>query len=139
MKAEMLVVEDEPTLRTTIIRVLSSLGLKVTGVGSVSEAKEMFLAHSFSFVMSDMLLPDGTGAEFHSWVTRNFPRGSCKFFFCSGGMSEELKRYVRDTQCPLFTKPFDVSQIIGFLDVTGAGPKSTRRAPSTDGVVPKGL
>lgn len=137
MTGDMLLVEDEVVLRTTFTRILKSLGLTVTAVGSVTEAKQAVQEGSFSVVLSDMMLPDGTGADFHSWLLKNSPDNQPMFFFCSGSMSDELREYVKSTDCKLFQKPFDLSALIEAIE-SREGPR-TGKSATADGVLPRGL
>ncbi len=59
-----LIVEDEHTLRLSMVRGLAKLpGVDVRGVASVREAKH-YLAHTVpALVLSDLDLPDGSGIE----------------------------------------------------------------------------
>jgi two-component system, NtrC family, response regulator PilR len=134
MTGDMLVVEDDPVLRNTFTRVLRSLGLTVTAVGSVTEAKNAFQNGIFSVVMSDMMLPDGTGRDFHSWVAENFPGHQHRFFFCSGSMSEDLKEYVLLNDCRLLAKPLDISALIEAIGEKFDAQKTDRRLAHPDGV-----
>jgi len=129
----MLLVEDEAVLRTTLTRILRSLGLTVTAVGSINKAKQAVLEGSFSIILSDMMLPDGTGAEFHLWVVSHFPERQPMFFFCSGGMSAELREYVHSTNCRLFKKPFDLSALIEAI--RNRERPRTRESAIADGVL----
>lgn len=135
MTGDMLVVEDDPVLRNTFTRVLRSLGLTVTAVGSVGEAKQAFQNGIFSVVMSDMMLPDGTGMDFHSWVAKNFPDHQHRFFFCSGSMSADLREYVASSDCKLFAKPLDLSALITAIEESCDAPKTNRRSAHADGVL----
>jgi CheY-like chemotaxis protein len=133
MTVNMLLVEDEVVLRDTFTRILKSLGMTVTAVGSVSEAKRAVQGGSFSVVMSDMMLPDGTGAEFHSWMLKTFPDHQPRFFFCSGCMSDELKKYVDSTDCKLLQKPFS---LLALIEAIGDREEPRIRESSTaDGVL----
>lgn len=133
MTGNMLILEDEPVLRSTFARILRSFGLTVTAVGSVSEAKKEFQDGSFSVVMSDMMLPDGTGADFHSWLAANFPDQQPRFFFCSGSMSADLREYVASNDCKLFVKPLNFSALIEAIEESCDGPKTHRKPAHADG------
>jgi len=135
MTGNMLIVEDEPVLRSTFTRILKSLGLTVTAVGSVTEAKKAFQGGVFSLVMSDMMLPDGTGRDFHSWVTENFPDHHHRFFFCSGSMSADLREYVDSNDCKLLAKPLDLSALIAAIGENCDAPQTNRRSANADGVL----
>ncbi|MBK6697570.1 MAG: response regulator [Myxococcales bacterium] len=59
-----LVVEDEPTLRASIVRGLSrAVRASIVGAGSVAEARQIIEERAPSMMISDIDLPDGTGLE----------------------------------------------------------------------------
>lgn len=59
----LLVVDDEPDLRTLYELTLVREGYDVTCAASVAEAWELLQAETFQVVITDMRLPDGTGME----------------------------------------------------------------------------
>lgn len=62
--AGVLVVEDEPTLRASVVRGLSrAVSADVYGVGTVREARAAIRDRAPKIVVSDIDLPDGTGLE----------------------------------------------------------------------------
>ena len=60
---KLLVVDDEPDLRTLYELTLLREGYDVDSVGSVEEAWARLAERSYSAVISDMRLPDGTGMD----------------------------------------------------------------------------
>lgn len=63
-KRYVLVVEDEPVLRTSMVRGLSKLpGVEARGAGSVREARTALGEAAPDVVISDLDLPDGSGLE----------------------------------------------------------------------------
>jgi len=59
----LLVVDDEPDLRTLYELTLVREGYEVETAGSVEEAWALLAGRAFSAVITDMRLPDGTGLE----------------------------------------------------------------------------
>ncbi len=59
-----LIVEDEPVLRASMVRGLSKLsGVEVFDAGTVRDALELLRAYPPTLVISDLDLPDGSGVE----------------------------------------------------------------------------
>jgi DNA-binding NtrC family response regulator len=71
MTKKLLLVEDESVLRSTLSRIFGSMGIAMIAVESISEAQRVLRLEKFSVILSDMMLPDGTGADLHSWVVAN--------------------------------------------------------------------
>lgn len=57
----LLVVDDEPDLRTLYELTLLREGYEIDSAGSVNEALEHLQAGGYSAVITDMKLPDGSG------------------------------------------------------------------------------
>jgi HAMP domain-containing protein/CheY-like chemotaxis protein/signal transduction histidine kinase len=60
---ELLIVEDDPTQRTSIVELMGEGDLKITAVGSGEEALEVLEKHSFDCLVLDLSLPDMGGFE----------------------------------------------------------------------------
>ena len=61
--ASVLVVDDEPDLRTLYELTLLREGYRVEAAGSVAEAWQQLEGRGFDAVITDMRLPDGQGLE----------------------------------------------------------------------------
>ncbi len=61
--ANILVVEDEVGMRTTLCAILEDAGYKVTGLEKGAEALETIRSHPFNVVITDIRLPDTDGME----------------------------------------------------------------------------
>jgi len=59
----LLVVEDDPALRDTLIAMLSVMCQDIRAVSSFAEATRVLEGHAPELVLLDLGLPDGTGAE----------------------------------------------------------------------------
>ena len=60
---QVLVVDDEPDIRELLELTLLKMGLSVTSVPSIAEAKERLKDERFNLCLTDMRLPDGEGLE----------------------------------------------------------------------------
>jgi len=60
---QILVVEDEPRLRSLLIRLLDAAGYAASGVGTGAEALGAALGTEYDLVLLDLNLPDISGAE----------------------------------------------------------------------------
>jgi EAL domain-containing protein (putative c-di-GMP-specific phosphodiesterase class I) len=62
-KGRVLVVDDEPALRRSILRLLHAKGYEVIAAADGVEADELFRAHSFDVVLSDISMPGCDGIQ----------------------------------------------------------------------------
>ena len=67
--SNILVVEDEPIIQDSLVRLLQRQGHQVTGVGSVAEAEENSI-NMYDLIISDLRLPGEPGTEL---ITRAAP------------------------------------------------------------------
>ena len=131
MAANILLVDDDPLVREAIRRTLELRGIRVTAVCGVTTAKEMLKRYSFSAVVSDVEMKDGTGVDLHAWVVNEVPHMRNKFIFCSGGLSPDLEEYIGRSGCRFFEKPIYWDGLVEAInDVRSA---SSSRATAGDG------
>ncbi|MCK9375046.1 MAG: sigma-54 dependent transcriptional regulator [Syntrophobacterales bacterium] len=70
---QILVVDDEPAVRTGIAQVLSRQDLKITVAADAAEAMEHLTHQVFAIVLLDIKLPDLSGVELLKLLRRDFP------------------------------------------------------------------
>jgi two-component system, NtrC family, response regulator AtoC len=104
-----LVLEDEVLMRKQITAGLERIGMDVTGVGNLANARQMAAEMSFDFALMDVNLPDGTSMEL---LQENvFPAGTGIVIMTGdsdiGGAVEAMKLGALD----YLTKPFDVGEL----------------------------
>ena len=58
-----LIVEDEPIIRSALRRLLERNSYQVSEAGSVQEAQEQHNLNSFDLIISDLRLPGAPGTE----------------------------------------------------------------------------
>jgi len=63
MTNKILVIEDEPDIRSTLEYNLIKDGFDVVGVGSLGDARAAISMSSFSMILLDLMLPDGSGLD----------------------------------------------------------------------------
>lgn len=61
--ADILVVEDDPLILQTIVKVLQEAGHQCVGADTVARALSLLTEIAFDLVFLDLLLPDGTGLD----------------------------------------------------------------------------
>lgn len=106
-----LLVEDEEDVRVATTRILRHLGCSVTSVSNISDAYRVLEADpSLALVVSDMMMPGGTGLDLLRRV-RGDGR-SIPFLFVSGYAVESLEGEVsRDPHLSLLNKPWTIDEL----------------------------
>lgn len=107
---EILLLEDDEALNRGITLTLQKAGYQVTSAFTVSQARKFFENGSFTLVISDITLPDGTGLDFGAQVRR---AGSTYLIYLTALDSEADIVNGYDTGADDYiTKPFSLMVLV---------------------------
>ncbi|WP_431511520.1 sigma-54-dependent transcriptional regulator [Variovorax sp. DAIF25] len=107
--AQILVIDDEPDLRTLYELTLLREGYRVEAAGSVSEAWQHLEATRFDAVITDMRLPDGQGMEIIQRIQKNQRSERC-VVMTAYGSAENAVEALKAGAFDYLTKPVDLKQ-----------------------------
>ena len=124
--ASILVVDDEPDLRTLYELTLLREGYRVETASSVQEAREQLRAHKFDAVITDMRLPDGFGMEVLQDLRDQQRRERC-VVMTAYGSAENAVEALRAGAFDYLTKPVDLKQ---FRSVVASAVQGTGGVPA---------
>ena len=137
--ASILVVDDEPDLRTLYELTLLREGYRVATAGTLQEARAQLQAQRFDVVISDMRLPDGFGMELLHELRAQQRRERC-VVMTAYGSAENAVEALRSGAFDYLTKPVDPKQfrLVVASAVQGSGgvpapQRSARSAPARAG------
>jgi two-component system, NtrC family, response regulator PilR len=105
----LLVVDDEPDLRTLYELTLVREGYDVESAGSVEEAWALLAERSFSAVITDMRLPDGTGLQLLQRLESE-RRTEKAIVITAYGSAENAVEALKAGAYDYLTKPVDLRQ-----------------------------
>ncbi|MGJ7608483.1 sigma-54-dependent transcriptional regulator [Variovorax sp. LT1R20] len=120
--AQILVIDDEPDLRTLYELTLLREGYHVEAAGSVSEAWQHLEAGRFDAVITDMRLPDGQGMEIIHRIQKNQRSERC-VVMTAYGSAENAVEALKAGAFDYLTKPVDLKQ---FRAVVASAVQATR-------------
>ncbi|MDO9315840.1 MAG: sigma-54 dependent transcriptional regulator [Burkholderiaceae bacterium] len=124
----LLVVDDEPDLRTLYELTLLREGYDIETAGSVEEARLHLQDRVFSAVITDMRLPDGSGLDLLSYLESNARREKA-IVITAYGSAENAVEALKAGAYDYLTKPVDLKQFRAVVaSALGRGPAT---APST--------
>ena len=124
--ASILVVDDEPDLRTLYELTLLREGYRVETAPSVQEGREQLKAHRFDAVITDMRLPDGFGMELLQDLREQQRRERC-VVMTAYGSAENAVEALRAGAFDYLTKPVDLKQ---FRSVVASAIQGTGGVPA---------
>ena len=104
-----LVVDDEPDLRTLYELTLLREGYRVHTAGSVQEARSLLQQQPFDILITDMRLPDGMGMELLQDL-RSQGRRERAIVMTAYGSAENAVAALREGAFDYLTKPVDLRQ-----------------------------
>ncbi|KQP14171.1 sigma-54 dependent transcriptional regulator [Pseudorhodoferax sp. Leaf267] len=132
--ASILVVDDEPDLRTLYELTLLREGYRVETAGSLAEAHAALQAQRFDAVISDMRLPDGLGLTLLQTL-RTQQRAERCVVITAYGSAENAVEALKAGAFDYLTKPVDLKQFRAVVAsaVQDQGAAALRTAPRGDG------
>lgn len=130
--ARVLVVDDEPDLRTLYELTLLREGHRVQAAGSLAEAREQLEHQCFDVVITDMRLPDGLGLELLRELSSS-RRPERSIMITAYGSAENAVEALKSGAFDYLTKPVDLKQ---FRSVVASALQSPVPAPFVQSVTP---
>ena len=108
--ASVLVVDDEPDLRTLYELTLLREGHQVVAAADLAQARECLAQQRFDVLITDMRLPDGLGLELlHALNTEQRPEKS--IVITAYGSAENAVEALKTGAFDYLTKPVDLKQL----------------------------
>lgn len=122
--AHILVIDDEPDLRTLYELTLLREGYRVEAAGDLAQARQQLESHQFDAVITDMRLPDGLGLELLREVVKAQRSERC-VVITAHGSAENAVEALKAGAFDYLTKPVDLKQ---FRSVVASAIQSSRAA-----------
>jgi len=110
-KTRLLVVEDDPGVRTTLVNFLELENYEVDAVASTAEAMARLRANLYPIVISDIYIDDQTGLDVLSTAKNSNPDCSVILMTARGSM-ETVQAATDGGAFDYIAKPFDLDQIL---------------------------
>jgi two-component system response regulator PilR (NtrC family) len=120
--ASILIIDDEPDLRTLYELTLLRQGYRVEAAADLRQAREHLRAHRFDAVITDMRLPDGLGLELLRDLTAQQRPERC-VVITAHGSAENAVEALKAGAFDYLTKPVDLKQ---FRSVVASAIQETR-------------
>ncbi len=134
----LLVVDDEPDLRTLYEITLQRCGYEVTVAGDVQSARELLQAQTFDVLVTDMRLPDGMGTELIEWL-QSQQRKERSIVITAYGSADNAVRALKMGAFDYLTKPINLDQFRSVINqaVTAVVPELPKEESELKSVAPK--
>jgi DNA-binding NtrC family response regulator len=110
-KPQLLIVEDDYGVRTTLVNMLELEGYQVEAVASTADAMSRLRANAYPIVISDIYIDDRTGLDVLESAKRSNPECSVILMTARGSM-ETVMAATRGGAFDYIAKPFDFDRIL---------------------------
>jgi len=108
-----LLVEDDPLVRSSIVRILERGGFTVAAVQNGLAALSELRDRRFAAIVCDLRLPFLRGDDFFQQVEQLFPDMSRRFVFVTGwGHDPQIREFLDKTGQPFLPKPFEANELL---------------------------
>ena len=113
MPQKILIIEDEPDIRKTLEYNISREGYEVISASSLSEARQNLESSSFSLLLLDLMLPDGSGLDLFRELKQDKSKSSMPVIILTAKDDEVDKVVGFELGADDYvTKPFSVRELI---------------------------
>jgi CheY-like chemotaxis protein/anti-sigma regulatory factor (Ser/Thr protein kinase) len=113
MGLSVLIVEDEPTLRSAVQRYLIRQGIAVTVAESGVEALDALESHRYDVVLLDVRMQGMQGDAVYQAIAKNDPEQATRVIFVTGDMhNNDIAGFIESTGRPAIAKPFQLSELL---------------------------
>lgn len=126
--AQILVVDDEPDLRTLYELTLLREGYRVETAGSLAEALAHLSERSFEVLITDMRLPDGLGLTLIQQIKAQQRKERC-VVITAYGSAENAVESLKAGAFDYLTKPVDLKQFRAVIASAVLDPSPLMQAP----------
>ena len=109
-KEKILVVDDEPMIRWTLIEALRGWGFETVEAGTVAAGLAAFEAESLPVVLLDINLPDGSGLDLLAEIKRRQPQ-AVVIMITANVMVEDIIAALRGGAYDFIGKPIDLNEL----------------------------
>jgi two-component system NtrC family sensor kinase len=111
-RKKILVVEDEPQIRQLFEDVIRTAGHQVETAPDGRVALELIDRENFDLIITDVKMPEISGAEFYAELKRKGTALERRLIFVTGDlMNAETMQFIESTGRPWLGKPFDIAAV----------------------------
>jgi PAS domain S-box-containing protein len=135
-RLKVLVVDDEPMIRSLVSKLLSN-NYEVSCADGVRAAlSHMNQSPDFNVILCDLMMPGESGIDFFAVVRRLYPDSVNRIGFITGGaVTPDTRRFLETAARPILNKPFNFESLLAFVQQLLEG---QAEAATTPGACPPG-
>lgn len=115
-----LVIDDEPSFRTTLKMLLDSHGFDVTIADTARSGLTLAIETRpcFDVILCDLMMPGMTGMDLHAELERDRPEIAKTLVFLTGGaFTPRASKFLDRVDSPHVEKPFDLQHLLATIEL----------------------
>ncbi len=115
-RGRVLIVDDEPALGRTLDRLVSRHHDTVVCTSGREAMAILERDPAFDAILCDLIMPELTGVDLHTWVREHRPALEPRMIFMTGGaFTPRTERFIAESEAAVLSKPFDPDELLGAL------------------------
>lgn len=107
-----LIVDDEPTIRSVLAEVLHASGYEVIEATNGRLAVDVLDGQAVDLVITDACMPELGGRGLYEHITQHHPSMIDKVIVITGHLREDTEFFQTHTRVPILYKPFAVNVLL---------------------------
>jgi len=112
LPGSVLVVDDEASVRESLVAQIGHLGSRVESAGDAQEAQRMLSMGAYDVVLLDVRMPGASGLELHQTLLSRNPEQAHRVVFMTGDLvNDDVLAQLRSTGNPYLEKPFTIDEL----------------------------
>jgi two-component system NtrC family sensor kinase len=116
-----LVVDDEPAIRSAVVRYFAGLGHTVDAAATGADAYALLESRRYDAVLLDLRMPDTGGDAIYRELVERDPSHAARVIFLTGDVqSDATQRFIEATGRVRVTKPFTFDELTRAVFAQGA-------------------
>jgi CheY-like chemotaxis protein len=126
-----LIVDDEPTVRTVLSRILARTGWRLDEARDGAAALELISAaevatDTYDLILCDLRMPRMSGMALHDALAEQHPSSLNCMIITSGDLaSPDVAAFVQRTACRVMEKPLDMAEVLRIAAAARTDPPTT--------------
>ncbi|HEU4699347.1 MAG TPA: response regulator [Gemmatimonadales bacterium] len=129
MSPRVLVVDDEPTIRSVLVRALQMYGYEPFTAATADSAHRVLEEREVDAVLLDVRLTDLPGDVLYYALVRRWPYLRGRIVFMSGDLTQAPDTWPHELlACPRLPKPFHITDLMDLLGRIAVPEASRRRS-----------
>lgn len=116
-RGKVLIVDDEPSIRNILARILSNKGLHTQTVSNGKAALALLYEKDYDLLVADLKMSGLSGMDLYQTLKKKCPAMAGRTVFITGDtMTEETNEFLASSGRPYLAKPFTPMEFLKIIE-----------------------